>query len=321
MPVTFSKPIQDIQGDLSARVLTEKEDELETLILLFESKIDNNKMPTANEIVKHQDSKKKIKRPPNSNIIYTNQLGKCGLLDIIRNFCDHHGINKQKLVPISKKVSKTLWERLSPVHQGFFEELALKVSKEHKLKHPNYKYQPERKKKKTPTYKHYDPEKKLKHNTDSNHHVENPSADNEVNEQQYEESNTSTDNEVNEQQYEESNTSTDNEVNEQQYEESNTSTDNEVNEQQYEESNTSTDNEVNEQQYEESNTSTDNEVNEQQYEESNTSTSSANSSPTFSDLYYSYELDPPTFVDYDLSEYFGEGLLNNLSTNYDPNAF
>ncbi|CAB4416464.1 unnamed protein product [Rhizophagus irregularis] len=194
MPVTFSKPIQDIQ-DWPTKVLTEKRDELDSLILLFVNKINNNDMPKADEIVRDQDlgnSGKKIKRPPNSNIIYTNQLGKCGLLSIIRNFCDHHGINKQKLVPISKKVSKTLWERLSPVHQGFFEELALKVSKEHKLKHPNYKYQPERKKKKTPTYKHYDPEKKLKHNTDSNHHVESPSADNEVNEQQYEESNTST---------------------------------------------------------------------------------------------------------------------------------
>ncbi|RGB26120.1 hypothetical protein C1646_675053 [Rhizophagus diaphanus] len=191
--VTFSKTIQEIQ-DWPARVLIEKKDELDSLMVLFKRKIINNDMPKADEIVRYQDlgnSGTKIKRPPNSNLIYTNQLGKCGLLSIIRNFCDHYGINKQKLVPISKKVSKTLWERLSPVHQGFFLELALKVSKEHKLLHPDYKYKPERKKKKTTTYKHYDP-KKTKHNTDlppTNHHEENPSADNE---QQDEESSTST---------------------------------------------------------------------------------------------------------------------------------
>lgn len=232
--VTFSKPIIE---DVPARVLVEKKDELENLIVIFKSKIDNNELPKANEIVRDQvsGSRNKIKRPPNSNLIYTNQLGKNGLLDIIRKFCEEYGINKQKMVPISKKVSKTLWNKLSPVHQKFFEELALKVSKEHKLLHPNYKYKPERKKKKTITYKYYDHEnskKPLKPNTDlppSNHHVENPSADNVQHE----------------------------------------------------------------------------------------GLSSVDSSPNP----YEEPLEPPTFIDYDLSEYFGEGLLNIVEINYDFNSF
>jgi hypothetical protein len=174
--------------ELVTKVLVENENDLNELITLFQDKIDNKELPKAASIVKDQDSEKKIKRPPNSNILYTNQLGKCGLLQIIRNFCNKYKINKQSLVPISKKVSKHLWKKLSPVHQQFFDELASEVVEEHKKLHPNYKYKPERRKRKTTTYKHYDPKKTSKPvpSTDSSpvHHV---STDDEL----YEESSSS----------------------------------------------------------------------------------------------------------------------------------
>ncbi|CAB4392437.1 unnamed protein product [Rhizophagus irregularis] len=143
-------------SELTLQVRSENKEELDNLLISFEKRIDNNEMPKANEILRHQDSDKKIKRPPNSNIIYTNQIGKYGLLDIIRNFCDKNGINKQKLVPISIKLSKILWKDLSNEHQNFFEELALKVNVEHKKLYPNYKYVPVIKRKARTTYKLYD---------------------------------------------------------------------------------------------------------------------------------------------------------------------
>ncbi|GBB97963.1 hypothetical protein RclHR1_31050001 [Rhizophagus clarus] len=148
-----------LKVDWASKVLVEKTEELKNLIISFQNKIDNREMPKANEIVRVQDSGNKIKRPPNSNIIYTNQLGKCGLLDIIRGFCEEHDINKQKLVPISKKVSKSLWEELSPIHKKFFEDLATEVSDEHKKLHPNYKYKPVRKVRTEPMYKYYNHQK------------------------------------------------------------------------------------------------------------------------------------------------------------------
>lgn len=141
---------------LALQVRSENKDELDNLLFLFEKKIDNDEMPKANEILRYQDTDKKIKRPPNSHIIYTNQIGKSGLLNIVRNFCDKNGINKQKLVPISKKLSKILWEDLSNEHQKFFEELALKVSVEHKKLYPNYKYVPKKMREVYPTYKYYE---------------------------------------------------------------------------------------------------------------------------------------------------------------------
>ncbi|GBB97730.1 hypothetical protein RclHR1_03050019 [Rhizophagus clarus] len=141
--------------DWVSKVLVEKKEEFNNLIISFQNKIDNGEMPKANEIVRDQDSGNKIKRPPNSHIIYTNHLGKGGLLNIIRNFCEEHNINKQYLVPISKKVSKSLWEKLSPTHKKFFEDLAVEVSDEHKRLHPNYKYKPVRKIRTEPMYKRY----------------------------------------------------------------------------------------------------------------------------------------------------------------------
>ncbi|GET01584.1 hypothetical protein GLOIN_2v1846864 [Rhizophagus clarus] len=120
--------------DWVSKVLVEKKEEFNNLIISFQNKIDNGEMPKANEIVRDQDSGNKIKRPPNSHIIYTNHLGKGGLLNIIRNFCEEHNINKQYLVPIN---------------------LAVEVSDEHKRLHPNYKYKPVRKIRTEPMYKRY----------------------------------------------------------------------------------------------------------------------------------------------------------------------
>ncbi|RIA94976.1 hypothetical protein C1645_758795 [Glomus cerebriforme] len=115
-------------------------------------------MPTAKDLLRDQKSSIKVKRPPNLNIIYTNRLNKFGLLEIIRKFCEQHGINKQKLIPLSKKVSKILWnELLSDQHRKFFEKLALEVSKEHKILYPTYKYQPKRKRNNYSTFRSYEP--------------------------------------------------------------------------------------------------------------------------------------------------------------------
>jgi hypothetical protein len=146
---------------LVLQVHSENKDELDNLLNSFQKKIDNDEMPKANELVRGQDFNKKIKRPPNSNIIYTNQIGKFGLLNIVRNFCEKHGINKQYLVPILKKLSKILWKNLSNEHQKFFVELGVKAGVEHKRLYPNYKYKPKR----TTLLKHYEPKTKTDDST------------------------------------------------------------------------------------------------------------------------------------------------------------
>src|ERR1700719_1638267 len=113
---------------LALQAHTENKYELSNLLSSLGRAIDNNEMPTAKDLLRDQNSSKKIKRPPNSNIIYTNRLNKFGLLEIIRKFCEEYGINKQRLIPLSKKVSKILWNELSDQHKKFFEELASKVS-------------------------------------------------------------------------------------------------------------------------------------------------------------------------------------------------
>lgn len=172
--------------DLILQIRSENKDELDNLLILFKTKINNDEMPKANEVLRYQNSNKKIKRPPNSNIIYTNQICKFGLLDIVRNFCEKNEINKQKLAPISKNLSKILWKDLSNEHQKFFEEMALKVSAEHKKLYPNYKYNPERKRKVYTSYKHYE----IKTNTDDSPLVFNISLDEQV-EEHYEDSTSS----------------------------------------------------------------------------------------------------------------------------------
>ncbi|RIA94972.1 hypothetical protein C1645_525440 [Glomus cerebriforme] len=146
--------------ELADQVSIEHENELNDFLYSFKNKIDNDEMPKAIEILQDQIDKKneneKIKRPPNSNIIYTNQLNRFGFLDIIRKFCDKHKINKQKLIPLSKKVSKILWKELPEHYQKFFETLASEVKAEHKLLYPTYKYQPIRKKSNFTTFKPYE---------------------------------------------------------------------------------------------------------------------------------------------------------------------
>ncbi|RIA88817.1 hypothetical protein C1645_773910 [Glomus cerebriforme] len=150
--------------DFASQVLSEKEKACSNLLNAFAKKINNHDMPSADDILQVQKDQKgqkgknqKIKRAPNSNIIYTNQLAKAGLLEIIREFCNEKGINKQKLVPISKKVSKTLWNKLSEPNRKFFEELASEVASKHKELYPDYKYSPQRKERKETVYKPYEP--------------------------------------------------------------------------------------------------------------------------------------------------------------------
>ncbi|UZO27625.1 uncharacterized protein OCT59_019815 [Rhizophagus irregularis] len=138
---------------LTLQVYTENKVILDTL----KNTTVNSKVPKANEFLQDQNSKdNKIKRPPNSYIIFSVLLNKYGLLDIIRKFCDNHKINKQKLVPISKIISKNLWNELSIEHKNIYSNLAVEVEKEHKKLYPDYNYQPMRKKIKSVHYKHYE---------------------------------------------------------------------------------------------------------------------------------------------------------------------
>ncbi|RGB31725.1 hypothetical protein C1646_763704 [Rhizophagus diaphanus] len=174
------------QDKWATQFYIEKKDELDNLLILFEKKIDHGEMPKANEILRCQDTTKKIRRPPNSNIIYTNQIAKFGLLNIIRKFCDENGINKQKLVPISKKISANLWEKLSTEHQKFFKDLALDVKNLHQRMHPDYKYQPERKRYKSAKFIHYEPNNKSMMQPFVTSHDNNHKFDEQMEEDSYE---------------------------------------------------------------------------------------------------------------------------------------
>ena len=66
------------------QVYAEFKEQLHNLLNSLRSLIDNDKMPKAKELLKPPDKNGKISRPQNSNIIYTNQLNKIGLLEIIR---------------------------------------------------------------------------------------------------------------------------------------------------------------------------------------------------------------------------------------------
>nr|ANQ32717.1 MATA-HMG [Rhizophagus irregularis]ANQ32718.1 MATA-HMG [Rhizophagus irregularis] len=139
---------------LTLQVYTENKVNLDSL----KNTTVNTKVPEANEFLQDQNSKdKKIKRPPNSYIIFSVLLNKYGLLDIIRNFCENHKINKQRLVPISKIISKNMWNELSIEHKNIFSNLAVEVEKEHKRLYPDYKYQPNRKKSNAVKIRQYKP--------------------------------------------------------------------------------------------------------------------------------------------------------------------
>src|SRR5436190_7332886 len=128
----MAKRPNTINLDESAlQVYAECNEQLQNLLNSLRSLIDNDEMPKAKELLKPPDKNGKIPRPQNSNIIYTNQLNKVGLLDIIREYCKRYNINKQNLIPISKKLSKILWNELSENYQKFFIILASEVATEH----------------------------------------------------------------------------------------------------------------------------------------------------------------------------------------------
>src|SRR4051794_8217385 len=156
----MAKRKNSIDLDESAlQVFAEYKDKLNHLLASLRQLIDNDDMPKAKDLLKPPDKSGKIRRPPNSNIIYTNQLNKVGLLEIIREYCENYEINKQNLVPISKKLSKILWKELSENYQKFFDKLASEVSVEHRILYPKYKYRPKRKSR-VGTIKYYDPKTK-----------------------------------------------------------------------------------------------------------------------------------------------------------------
>jgi hypothetical protein len=128
--------------ELAKKVYVESESALDELLKSFLYAIDFDQMPKADEILnkKSRNPKNKIHRPPNSNLLYTNLLNNFGLLEIIKKFCEKHETNKQNMVPISKKLSKILWNKISVNYKKFFDKLAAEVMLEHRKMYPDYKY-------------------------------------------------------------------------------------------------------------------------------------------------------------------------------------
>ena len=171
----IATPVNSNTDALTLQAYADCKKELENLLNLLISHI-RNKIPKAKDFL--PKNKDKITRPANSNIIYTNLLNKLGLLKIAREFCENNKINKQHLVPITKKISKILWKEIPDVHKKFFDELANEVAAEHKRLYPNYKYEPKRRIKKDTTYKHYKPKMETPdfENQVPNHSIDQQSA-------------------------------------------------------------------------------------------------------------------------------------------------
>ncbi|CAI2161345.1 9055_t:CDS:1 [Funneliformis geosporum] len=90
----------------------------------------------------------KIKRPSNSNILYTNTLNN-HLGEVVKKICDDFNVNMSKKMPLMKKFSNPIWKELKEKDQKyteFFENLALKIKTAHTEKHPDYVYTPNRNK-------------------------------------------------------------------------------------------------------------------------------------------------------------------------------
>src|SRR4051794_39705864 len=105
--------------ELSLKAYGENKNEFAVLLASFRYAIDNDQIPKTEDLLK--------KKSPNSNLFYINLLNKFGFIEIIRKFGEKHKINKQNLVPISKKLGKILWNDLSDEHRKFFDKLALEV--------------------------------------------------------------------------------------------------------------------------------------------------------------------------------------------------
>ena len=93
-------PTADL-NELALQVHTENKDKLHNLLNNLRRSIDDDKMPKAKELLKISNKNDKILRPPNSYIIYTNQLNNFGLLKIVGEYCEKYQINKQDLVMLN----------------------------------------------------------------------------------------------------------------------------------------------------------------------------------------------------------------------------
>jgi hypothetical protein len=150
---------KDKTQDLVSQFFFDNKAELDNLLNRFKNEINKDEMLKFNELWQNHDSIKP-KRPPNSFLLYSNQLRKCGLYDIIKNFCGKHGINRKKQNTLLCKITGILWKE--SVHQKFFKELALEVKRLHQAKYPNYKFQPKKRSGSGIKFKYIDPNKTIK---------------------------------------------------------------------------------------------------------------------------------------------------------------
>ena len=158
--------------ELDLQVHTENKDKLHNLLNNLRRSIDDDKMPKAKELLKISNKNDKILRPPNSYIIYTNQLNNFGLLKTVGEYCEKYQITKEDLVPISKKLSKELWKELSEKYQEFFRKLALEVKMEHENLYPDYKFDPKRKSRRGTIKQYIPPQQEEEPSEDNNEPME-----------------------------------------------------------------------------------------------------------------------------------------------------
>lgn len=112
----------------------------------------------ANEYLPKSEKKNgQAKRPPNSNILCSNQLMNFGVRKIAKNICEKHDYNKQRIMVISRQFTGRIWqEKISDDTKKYFDNLAHEVNKLHKLKYPGYKLVKSKRRNKKFTIKQYD---------------------------------------------------------------------------------------------------------------------------------------------------------------------
>ncbi|CAG8436304.1 11148_t:CDS:1 [Funneliformis mosseae] len=135
--------------------------DIDNAIQSLKYEIDNNDMEIyvikySKNVERNRDGK--IKRPSNSNILYTNTLNK-HLDQVVEKICEDHQVKRCMKMPLGKKFSKIIWEELKEEQKytDFFKELATKIKEAHAKKNPGYVYKPNRNKNKHTIIKQYRP--------------------------------------------------------------------------------------------------------------------------------------------------------------------
>ncbi|CAG8652415.1 uncharacterized protein OCT59_010192 [Rhizophagus irregularis] len=114
--------------------------------LLNAIKIDD--IPNAIKFLPKSEKKNgRAKRPPNSNILCSNQLMNFGIRKIAENICEKYDYDKQRILILSRQFTGRIWKEIISVEtKQYFENLAKDIDNLHKEKYPDYKLKSRRKK-------------------------------------------------------------------------------------------------------------------------------------------------------------------------------